>query len=291
MISPALTVSTLLCHRDMAMGLRCFRSLADCSEEPVEFVIHDDGSLDAEDKQLLLDSARSGFRVARIIPRSEADVVIDARLAAYPHCAALRKRQAYGLKLFDVPFLSESPVVRYMDSDVLFLQPVRGLFAMRDDQDCIFMQDLQNAYALRPWHLLSPGMGVPQKINSGLFALRTEIMDLERTEWLLAKDLPVFHKLPWFEQTCWAWLASRYNGHVWDSIQIQVIDDRTVFNDTLVAAHFVTPSRSRMKELPSTPPPSARAPIEVRQQPMQPLHPVAYMAEVVSRSIRRRLPA
>lgn len=288
---PALTVSTLLCHRDMAMGLRCFRSLADYSQEPVEFVIHDDGSLDAEDKSLLLDSARSGFQVARIIARPEADAVIDERLAGHPHCAALRKRQAYGLKLFDVPFLSDTPVVRYMDSDVLFLQPIRGLFAMREDQDCVFMQDRQNAYALRPWHLLSPGMRIPQKINSGLFALRTELMDLDRTEWLLAKDLAVFHKLPWFEQTCWAWLASRHNGHVWDGAQIQVIGDTTVFDDTLVAAHFVTPSRDRMKELPVNSSVGARAPIEVRQQPMQPLHPAAYMAEMVGRSIRRRLPA
>lgn len=291
MNTSVLTVSTLLCHRDMAMGLRCFRSLVDNSQEPVEFVIHDDGSLDAEDKSLLLDSARSGIRVARIIPRPEADAIIGARLAAYPHCAALRKRQAYGLKLFDVPFLNAAPVVRYMDSDVLFLRPIQGLFAMRDDQDCVFMQDHQNAYALRPWHLLSPGMRIPQKINSGLFALRPEMMDLDRTEWLLAKDLAVFHKLPWFEQTCWAWLASRHNGHVWDGAQIQVIEETTVFDDTLVAAHFVTPSRGRMKEVPDTSLSSARAPIEVRQHAMQPLHPAAYMAEMVLRSIRRRLPA
>jgi hypothetical protein len=290
MNTPALSVSTLLCHRDVAMGLRCFRSLADYSEEPVAFVIHDDGSLDDEDRSLLLDVSRSGIQVARIISRRDADAVIRDRLAAYPYCAALRARQAYGLKLFDVPFLSDAPVVRYMDSDVLFLQPLRGLFSMRDDQDCIFMQDHQNAYALRPWHLLAPGMRIPQKINSGLFALRTKIMDLDRTEWLLAKDLPVFHKLPWFEQTCWAWLASRHAGHVWDGRQIQVIEATTVFDDSLVAAHFVTPSRGRLGEFPATAPRSARAPVDVRQHAMKPLNPAAYMAEMVLRSIRRRLP-
>jgi hypothetical protein len=290
MKTSALSVSTLLCHRDMAMGLRCFRSLDGYSDKPIEFVVHDDGSLSAEDRELLLDPGRSGIRVARIVPRREADETIGAKLAAYPYCAALRKRQAYGLKLFDVPFLSEEPVVRYMDSDVLFFRPICGLFAMREDQDCIFMQDCLNAYALRPWHLLGRGMALPQKINSGLFALRPKVMDLDRTEWLLAKDLPVFHKLPWFEQTCWAWLSTQHRGFVWDVAQIGVVEASTVFDEGLVAAHFVTPSRGRLAEIASVPASTSQPAIAVRQQPMAPLNAVAYMAEMVARSVRRRLP-
>ncbi len=283
----ALTVSTLLCHRDVDMGLRCLKSLADCSDVPIEFTIHDDGSLTAEDQERLLNPQTSGI-AARIILRTDADALMGERLAAYPHCAALRKRQAYGLKLFDIPFLSVDPVVRYIDSDVLFMRPTLGIFDLDDDEDCVFMQDHQNSYAVRPWHMLGR-LKLPQKINSGLFVIRRTLANLEAIEWLLAKDLPVFHKLPWFEQTCWAWLSQGHRGYVWDSVQIKVVEPTTEFDERLVAAHFVSPVRSLMNGIApiST---LGRHPVAVERQPMKGLNPAAFMVEAVTRSVRHRLP-
>lgn len=284
-----LTVSTLLCHRDVDMGLRCLKALTDCSDVPIEFAIHDDGSLSAEDRERLLNPQASGIVVASIVPRAEADAQMAERLAKYPHCAALRRRQAYGLKLFDIPLLSADPVVRYIDSDVLFMRPVSGLFDLRDDQDCIFMQDHQNAYAMRPWHMLDRRLKLPQKINSGLFVIRKKLVNLDKTEWLLAKDLPVFHKLPWFEQTCWAWLSEKYNGYVWDGEQVKVVETTTVFDAELVAAHFVSPVRSRMNEIALPAGRSTRASVPAIKHRMKRLNPAAYMVETVRRSIRHRL--
>ncbi|MEJ7687551.1 MAG: hypothetical protein WKG52_11445 [Variovorax sp.] len=280
------TVSTLLCHRDVDMGLRCLKSLADCSHEPVEFAIHDDGSLTADDQARLLDTEASGI-AARIILRADADALMDERLAPYPHCAALRKRQAYGLKLFDIPFLSVDPVVRYMDSDVLFMRPACGLLDLGDNEDCVFMQDHQSFYAMRPWHMRGR-LKLPQKINSGLFVVRRTLANLESIEWLLAKDLPVFHKLPWFEQTCWAWLSHGHRGYVWDSEQVKVVQPTTEFDESLVAAHFVSPVRSRMNEI-APGAVAGRQPVVVGRQPMKALNPPAFMVEVVKRSIRNRM--
>lgn len=288
MESSTLPVSTLLCHRDVPLGLRCLRSLAYASDRPVVFQIHDDGSLTAEDRTLLTDPAASGIS-AHIVPREQVDPVIAEMLARFPHCAALRKRQAYGLKLFDIPHFSPEPIVRYVDSDVLFLRATAGLFELTPQQDCVFMQDHQNAYAMRPWHLLDRRLSLPQRVNSGLFALRRSMMDLERIEWLLAKDLPVFHKLPWFEQTCWAWLATKQRGFVWDDAHISVVHAGTAFDDNLVAAHFVSPSRGRIHELPESIDLARLPRVHVAKQAMRWLNPAAYMAEMAGRSIRRRL--
>lgn len=288
MESTMLPVSTLLCHRDVPLGLRCLRSVADASDRPVVFQIHDDGSLTAEDRDLLTDPDTSGIR-AGIVPREQVDPVIAELLARFPHCAALRKRQAYGLKLFDIPHFSPQPIVRYVDSDVLFLRATQGLFDLNSEQDCVFMQDHQNAYAMRPWHLLDRRLSLPQRVNSGLFALRRSMMDLERMEWLLAKDLPVFRKLPWFEQTCWAWLAHEQRGFVWDDAHIGVVQAGTVFDDKVVAAHFVSPTRGRIHELPEFIDLRRLPSVQVVKQPMRRLNPAAYMAEMAARSIRRRL--
>src|SRR4030095_11710098 len=123
----------------------------------------------------------------------------------------------------------------------------------------------------------------------GVSGLRTTLMDLEKTEWLLAKDLPVFHKLPWFEQTCWAWLSGEHRGYVWDDARIKVVESTTVFDDGLVAAHFVSPVRGRIHEVPASADPRRLPPVPVAKLPMRRLTPAAYMAETVARSIRRRL--
>lgn len=283
-----LSVSTLLCHRDVPLGLRCLRSLAAASDRPIHFQIHDDGSLTEDDRALLTDPAAGGL-AATIVPRTDVDPLMAELLAPFPHCAALRKRQAYGLKLFDIPHLSPDPVVRYIDSDVLFMRATQGLFDLGEDQDCVFMQDHLNAYTMRPWHLLDPRLALPQRINSGLFAIRRTLMDLDRIEWLLARDLAVFRKLPWFEQTCWAWLAQRQRGYVWDETPIRLVQASTVFDDSVVAGHFVSPTRGRIHEVPESLDLHRLAPVRVAKRPMRPLNPAAYMAEMAARSIRRRL--
>lgn len=282
------TVATLVGHRDTAMAVTCLGSLVDCCRQSLQFRVHDDGSLKATDKAQLAE------RLGKVefIDRQEADAQLASRLANYPFCQKMRARQIYGLKLFDVPLMCEADEIAFCDSDILFLRPFEGLFDWPDDQTgCLFMQDWQEAYAIRPWHLL-PGSGIrlPRQLNCGLFFLRRHSYDLEVFEELIARDYAAFHQLPWLEQTCWGQLAMRTGGRFWSEAQIRVIRSAASVTDDLVAGHFTSPVRGLL--------PRAqrrvaldRALIRVVTEPMAGLTALRLAVDTSLRFLRTRLTA
>lgn len=245
-VAPPVVVATLIGHRDVAMGLQCLGSLLECVEEPLVFKIHDDGTLTAED----LEKLEMRLPVVRIVSRGEAEDRMADLLQGHPAARALRTRYIYGLKLFDVPLLHGAQDIAFCDSDVLFLRPCRGLFSWPDaGTGALFMRDWQEAYALRPWHVLRHRTcRLPSRLNCGLFFLRGGCYDLDLMEWLVARDYPVFQKLPWLEQTCWAVLATRINARFWPEEQIRTIRDERSLAGDLVAGHFTSTVRSLLAQ-------------------------------------------
>ena len=69
----------------------------------------------------------------------------------------IRNNSLWGIEFFDPLFVdNEEQFSFYIDADILFIQPFRGLF----DKDvvkngAVFLKDAQwDAYSMRPWHLL-----------------------------------------------------------------------------------------------------------------------------------------
>ena len=236
------TVASLVCHRDAAMAVTCLGSLLDCCRQPLRFRIHDDGSLTAADRAEI--SERLG--AVEFIDRKEADARMAARLADFPRCQKMREHEIYALKLFDVPLIGQEENIAYCDSDILFLRPFDGLFTWPDAATgCLFMRDRQEAYSIRPWHLL-PGSGIclPRRFNAGFFFLRRSRYDLSVFEDFVARDCPVFQQLgQWLEQTCWAQLAMRIGGRFWNERQISTVRSEASLTPELVAGHFISPVR------------------------------------------------
>ncbi len=282
------TVATLVGHRDAAMAVTCLGSLVDCCRQPLQFRVHDDGSLTPSDKAQLAERLGS----VAFIDRQEADAQMASRLARYPFCQKMRARQIYGLKLFDVPLMCDSDEIAFCDSDILFLRPFEELFEWPDNQTgCLFMQDWQEAYAIRPWQLL-PGSGIrlPRQLNCGLFFLRRRSYDLDVFEELIARDHAAFHQLPWLEQTCWGQLAMRTGGRFWSEAQIRVIRSEASLAGDLVAGHFTSPVRGLL--------PAAqrkidlsRAPVRVTNELVRPLGAVRLATDTLGRFLRTRFPS
>lgn len=254
MIAKRTVVRTLICHQHVPVGLKCLGSLLRYSSEPLSLIVHDDGSLTEEDKDTLI----AGLPGATIISREEADSRVLPLLSAYPQCLAYRRRHPLALKLIDMPLMSSGDLA-YCDSDVLFLKPFKRLFVW-PDEDCsaIFMQDIQDAYSLRPWHLYPLGsMRLPQRLNSGVLLFRTSEYDLEFVESFLgnASLSQVFEKRPhWIEQTCWAALAWRVGCRLWDGRQMAVANPKMEpVCAERVAIHFVAACRDRINEFPERP--------------------------------------
>ena len=286
MTAPEVIVSSLIGHRDVGTGLMCLGSLAKHSREPVRFQLHDDGSLTDDDREQLLNE----LPIHAFISRRQADAIASERLSRHPHCARYRQRYVYGLKLFDTPFLAPREDLVFCDTDIFFLRPFRDLFSWPDEETgCLMMQDFQNAYAFRPWHLMQSQIKVPARLNCGIFAFRRRHYDLDFIEWLLARYEPLFDaRYHWTEQTCWAALAWRCQGRFWKENQIRVIRNEASLTDGLVAAHFVTPVRGLL------PTAAARTkadcePVAVETEPMPRLGVLDLLKEQATQFLQRRM--
>lgn len=238
----AVTVHSLACHAAVAMACRGFASLARCSARPINFVVHDDGSLEPEDRERL----QAAVEGITFVDRHTADGMIESRLSRHPLCRAFRRSNPLALKLLDMPLLAAGGDVACCDTDVRAFSRFSGVFEFPDAETTgLFMRDTQNAYALRPWHLMASGIALPMCINTGLMLFRTSHHDLDFIEWFLGRQFNVYRRLPgWLEQTCWAALAHRGRCRLYDPTQVRVIRDADCLTDVaLVIGHFTSDVR------------------------------------------------
>src|SRR6266496_2310023 len=119
-----LEVHNLVCHRDISMGLICLKSLLATSQEKLQIVVHDDGSLTDEDQTLILAELPNSI----LVSRGQADCDVGSSLDTLPTLRKARLKLPHLLKVLDVPMLCRSENVCFVDSDVFFLRAHRGLF-------------------------------------------------------------------------------------------------------------------------------------------------------------------
>jgi hypothetical protein len=238
-------VATLLGHAHVEMALACLESLLRHSADPLHLRVHEDGSLDEEDRERL---AR-GLGDPEFVPRAEADARVEDLLAGRPALRAFRRENPLALKLIDIPFLAgmADGDLAYCDSDVLFLRPFADLFRFPGPETgaetgAVFMSDRQNAYSLRSWHLLArPRLALPCRVNSGVLLFRTRFFDPDLLEWYLSRPELGFAPV-WVEQTAWALLGQRAGCRLWDPGLLRLPEAGEQPGDP-VALHFVSPLR------------------------------------------------
>jgi hypothetical protein len=289
----AMRVHSLLGHQQMELALRCLGSLVQCHTKPLALVLHDDGTLTNED----LSRIHTRLRPTQIVTRQEADQQMNAWLVRHPRCLAMRRDSVLALKLFDVPWFAGETLV-FCDADVLFLRRFHGLGAPSDagGTDLVMMEDRQNAYALRPWHVPPfGGLPLPRKANSGLFFLRKRSYDLDFIEYVLTRHLRSnlwVKRLQWIEQTCWAALAVRIGGEFFDPRQVCVAGPELASrsSEELVAVHFVSDFRDMILGFaPGDDLPSVDAGVALRRVPLTHANSFEFLAQEGVKYFRRCL--
>jgi hypothetical protein len=240
-------IRSLVCHAHMPMARRFLASLARFHRDPFTVCLHDDGTLTAEDRELLSASAPE----VTIISRAEADAAVCAQLAGHPRCLAFRRTETMALKLFD-PTLLSTGAVQYCDCDVLFLRPFTGFSAALAGAHppLVFMRDLFNTYSVG-WRRLLSRATVPlaDRLNAGIMLLEPAVFDLDFVEWFLGR--PEAHDVPGFaEQTAWSALVQRDGGSLLDARAVTFAPFDGVLpppERRAVAWHFVGPLRRRFE--------------------------------------------
>jgi len=210
-------------------------------------VIHDDGSLTPASVEELT----SAFPDTILVLRPSADAELAGALARFPHIAQARIHLPHVLKLIDTTMIHPEPIVRYVDTDVLFQKGFRGLFPTSEPSlPGAFMMDSSNSFAAHPGDFRPFGpLRLPRQLNSGLFWIRRDCLDYERMEYLFKRWGPerIRRYHGWFEQTVWADQAWRARLWMYDPAQFGTATSENNLNSCLTGVHYVTPSRNMLK--------------------------------------------
>ncbi|HVS35909.1 MAG TPA: hypothetical protein VMS17_10040 [Gemmataceae bacterium] len=240
----ALPVYSLVCRRDLEMGIVCLRSFVACCRDNVRLIAVSDGSLSPDELQRL---ARE-IPQATLLTRQALAAEIEPDLAAFPHCRAFRAVHAWGAKLIDIPVLARGDL-GFIDSDILFVRPFRGLDRRAiGDVDFAYMRSYANIYSLDlPQRLRRRGRPpLVDRCNSGLMFISRRAYCLPVLEEFLA-DVERHGNILLAEQTGFAALAARCRSGYFSQAQAVFPffphGPRVGGGDEAVAVHFVGGSR------------------------------------------------
>lgn len=193
----------------------------------------------------------AAFPDSILVPRHSADSELSDALARFPNMAQARLYLPHVMKLLDVALIHPEPIIRYVDTDVLFQRRFRGIFPVsRPSASGAFMMDSRNSFGAhsRDFWPLGP-LRLPRGLNSGLFWIQRDRIDYDRMEYLFKRWGPQrirkYHG--WFEQTVWADQAWRAHCSMFNPAQIRVATPADNSARNLTAVHFVTPTRTMLK--------------------------------------------
>ncbi len=235
-----LPVFSLQCHKNVDLTLQFLPSLLKHCRDPIELIVHDDGSLTAEDRDRLGD--RLG--PVRIISREEADDLVVPKLAGRPKCLEYRREHPFGLKLLDPALIAGGPFL-LCDGDILFLRDFEGLDRRAEPgEDLVFMRDWTTFYVFStaPRYFGPYRTPLADYVNAGLLYCTPKAFDLDFIEWYIGN--PKFIWYMWLaEQTVWAALAGRSASRFHDPSQVDFPRPSLEYRPDWTALHFVSPIR------------------------------------------------
>ncbi len=208
--APPISVHMLVSSRTWHAGLLAIISFEHFTERRWEFFMHEDGSVDQASRRQI----ERWLPGVRFVPRPEAEQRLANDLRAHPRSLAHRAKWILLLKFFDSIAFAPHPRFIVLDSDVIFFRRPPEILEWADSgrEECWFNHDTKEVYCASR-DRIEPVFGFPlwDRVNSGLCLLAAETFSRDMSERFLAEmedraDRPIF-----FEQTLFAFHASRRN--------------------------------------------------------------------------------
>ena len=194
-------------------------------------------------------------------------------------------------KIVDIPFLIDGSYL-YIDSDVLFYRPFKGVDFRGADVEFAYMGDVRNAYSIQTSDLIRSVKKVPlvRHLNSGFFYLKSnDWIDFDLCEKIAS--LKQFQRhIPHLEQGYWAALAAKKSATsvCFDTRQIAFPKLDLTLPTECVANHFAGLYRPLVENYPSEAShPSSDDPISLKTNSSTLVTPFQLISEGVIRSAKR----
>ncbi len=241
----ALTVKTLLGHKNLQFSIECLNSFLKNSKDKIFLQIFEDGTLTEDDASLL--SAQLNDVV--IVAKKERDSKLKGLLYRYPLCDQYRNNIPYAQKIFDV-MLYDSADLLFIDSDIFFLRsfelPSFGQFP-------VFISDSEHAYSFTPMEFFKIKLPIYPRVNSGFFYFPKTLFSLDFIEELLKDEIinrGLKRRNPWLEQAVWSFLAANAKKvSFFNRRQIVMAEKKLKVDERTIAVHLVSTYRSHFSEL------------------------------------------
>ena len=213
------------------MALAAAKSLMLVTDDPIQWVLHDDGTLSAADVACLHHHLPGSI----IVERGEADARAREKLKRYPALLAWRSTgQVMPLKLLDVAFWARASRLLYVDSDVLFFREPSLLLreARAASGPGLFNRDLDSVYPVTPDAVRARfGFELLPRINAGLYVLDRAVVDLEKLESWLAdpffdgiRDVPIMDQMLHAMLACASETGAGYLPDTYDMLFLRPVD-------------------------------------------------------------------
>ena len=246
-------IHSLMCHKDVSYGINCLKSLIRYEEfSGMQIIIHDDGSLTREDKEILCDISDR----LSVIDREYADSHILNLIRDKPNCINYRIKESninlwHKIKLFDYYYFSKTKKILGLDSDLLFLRRPEEAIKYISKGVGFYFPDNQSAYSFNE---PKDEIETLEKVNTGLIYIPGEnFYDLDSIENALSNLIRnATNYFPsWIEQSAFAHMFYKIGGFkCLDPKTHKIPYFQTVDHSTDECLHFVSypPVREKYSE-------------------------------------------
>jgi hypothetical protein len=172
-------------------------------------IVHDGGGLGPHEWSCF----KTHFPNARLVPASQADLLVNHWLAERDLSATIHARANYNLmrKIIDTAVVCQAPRYILLDSDVLFFRTPTYLLHLVHESNQRFhiLRDYQDSYSIdQETALVKLGVSLPNTINTGLAIIPKSAVDFEAMETIFRKEVIPLDRDGFAEQTILALLAS-----------------------------------------------------------------------------------
>lgn len=236
--SAPLATSTLVGNRGLEMASICLSSFRHfCRDRTRLFLFGDRDAQETAISPLLERLAPQ----TQWVPAPEMDDHVAPLLAQHPNCRRYRTEHVFARKLIDIPLYHSSTDWAYVDSDILFIKPFYGLRREGVSERLVGMRDHTDSASIRYYtrYWSRERIALIGWFNAGMLYAAQGAYDLDFVEWFLSRAH--YRSQPWLvEQTCWAAMAVRAGGSLWDERQV-CFPDRG--GQGVIALHYVLPMR------------------------------------------------
>ena len=206
-IEDEVEIHVLTWRKDYINLLWSLKTFYYLSDKKFPLVIHDGGL--GESHKLVL---KKHFPNCRLISRNIANEEVETFLLDHGYNVSneYRKSNVATLKVFDYFYYSRAKRIIHIDSDIVFFKKPDEFLNYINSRKSVFNKDMGYAYSTSIEELKElTGLNIPPLINSGLFVIDRESIDLKMIEKCLSESSKLFDNKWVTEQTLHAICATQ----------------------------------------------------------------------------------